>query len=139
MSRRQLWAVLWRTALVAGLLSLVLGLGLTVASRIASAPGVDPKYAWLVKFAPLGSIYLMAGPALLLLAPVFGLFDYGARAFWDDLRESVRIAASQIRANKARSALTALGVIIGIVAVEIRGRSVMIDILRLRRRCCCSF
>ena len=124
MSRRQLWAVLWRTALVAGLLSLVLGLGLTVASRIASAPGVDPKYAWLVKFAPMGSIYLMAGPALLLLAPVFGLFDYGARAFWDDLRESVRIAASQIRANKARSALTALGVIIGIVAVTLMGTAI---------------
>ncbi|MBL9209945.1 MAG: ABC transporter permease [Opitutaceae bacterium] len=38
--------------------------------------------------------------------------------------ESVRIAFSQIRANKLRSALTALGVIIGIVAVTLMGTAI---------------
>jgi putative ABC transport system permease protein len=38
--------------------------------------------------------------------------------------ESVRIAAAQIRANKMRSALTALGVIIGIVAVTLMGTAI---------------
>ena len=34
-----------------------------------------------------------------------------------DVRESLRIALTAIRANKARGALTTLGIIIGIVAV----------------------
>ena len=38
--------------------------------------------------------------------------------------ESVRIAAAQIRANKMRSALTALGVVIGIVAVTLMGTAI---------------
>lgn len=38
--------------------------------------------------------------------------------------ESVRIAFAQIRANKLRSALTALGVIIGIVAVTLMGTAI---------------
>lgn len=38
--------------------------------------------------------------------------------------ESVRIAFAQIRANKLRSALTALGVIIGIVAVSLMGTAI---------------
>jgi putative ABC transport system permease protein len=41
-----------------------------------------------------------------------------------ELVESVRIAAAQIRANKMRSALTALGVIIGIVAVTLMGTAI---------------
>ncbi len=41
-----------------------------------------------------------------------------------ELTESVRIAAAQIRANKMRSALTALGVIIGIVAVTLMGTAI---------------
>ncbi len=41
-----------------------------------------------------------------------------------ELSESVRIAAAQIRANKLRSALTALGVIIGIVAVTLMGTAI---------------
>lgn len=41
-----------------------------------------------------------------------------------ELTESVRIAAAQIRANKLRSALTALGVIIGIVAVTLMGTAI---------------
>ena len=41
-----------------------------------------------------------------------------------ELVESIRIASAQIRANKLRSALTALGVIIGIVAVTLMGTAI---------------
>jgi putative ABC transport system permease protein len=41
-----------------------------------------------------------------------------------ELTESVRIAFAQIRANKMRSTLTALGVIIGIVAVTLMGTAI---------------
>jgi putative ABC transport system permease protein len=41
-----------------------------------------------------------------------------------ELIESVRIAVAQIRANKLRSILTALGVIIGIVAVTLMGTAI---------------
>ncbi|HUR58337.1 MAG TPA: ABC transporter permease [Opitutaceae bacterium] len=42
-----------------------------------------------------------------------------------ELTESVRIAFAQIRANKLRSMLTALGVIIGIVAVTLMGTAIL--------------
>ena len=42
-----------------------------------------------------------------------------------ELTESVRIAFAQIRANKLRSALTGLGVIIGIVAVTLMGTAIL--------------
>src|SRR5437899_1400019 len=41
-----------------------------------------------------------------------------------EFTESVRIAFAQIRANKMRSSLTALGVIIGIVAVTLMGTAI---------------
>ena len=41
-----------------------------------------------------------------------------------EFTESVRIALAQIRANKLRSSLTALGVIIGIVAVTLMGTAI---------------
>jgi putative ABC transport system permease protein len=41
-----------------------------------------------------------------------------------EISESLRIAFAQIRANKLRSALTALGVIIGIVAVTLMGTAI---------------
>ncbi len=44
--------------------------------------------------------------------------------FLYEINESVRIAMAQIRANKMRSALTALGVIIGIVAVTLMGTAI---------------
>lgn len=44
--------------------------------------------------------------------------------FFQELTESVRIAVAQILANKMRSALTALGVIIGIVAVTLMGTAI---------------
>jgi putative ABC transport system permease protein len=46
------------------------------------------------------------------------------RRLFYELSESVRIAGAQIRANKMRSALTALGVIIGIVAVTLMGTAI---------------
>jgi len=42
-----------------------------------------------------------------------------------ELSESFRIAWSQIRANKMRSILTALGVIIGIIAVSLMGTAIL--------------
>src|ERR1700690_1553723 len=45
------------------------------------------------------------------------------RIFYE-VTESVRIAMAQVRANKMRSALTALGVIIGIVAVTLMGTAI---------------
>jgi len=44
--------------------------------------------------------------------------------FLNEFTESFRIAATQIRANKTRSFLTALGVIIGIVAVTLMGTAI---------------
>jgi putative ABC transport system permease protein len=44
--------------------------------------------------------------------------------FFYEFTESVRIAWAQIRANKTRSVLTALGVIIGIVAVTLMGTAI---------------
>ena len=41
-----------------------------------------------------------------------------------EFTEAIRIAMAQIRANKMRSALTALGVIIGIVAVTLMGTAI---------------
>lgn len=46
------------------------------------------------------------------------------RRFLYEFNESVRIAAAQIRANKMRSVLTALGVIIGVVAVTLMGTAI---------------
>jgi putative ABC transport system permease protein len=46
------------------------------------------------------------------------------RRLYIELVESVRIAFAQIRANTLRSALTALGVIIGIVAVTLMGTAI---------------
>ncbi|MBP6864167.1 MAG: ABC transporter permease [Candidatus Didemnitutus sp.] len=46
------------------------------------------------------------------------------KRFLYEFSESVRIAATQIRANKMRSVLTALGVIIGVVAVTLMGTAI---------------
>ncbi|MDP3071164.1 MAG: ABC transporter permease [Opitutaceae bacterium] len=47
------------------------------------------------------------------------------KRFIYEVTEAFRIAFSQIRANKLRSALTALGVIIGIVAVTLMGTAIL--------------
>ena len=44
--------------------------------------------------------------------------------FFYEFTEAFRIAFAQIRANKMRSALTALGVVIGIVAVTLMGTAI---------------
>jgi putative ABC transport system permease protein len=46
------------------------------------------------------------------------------RRLYFELSEAVRIALTQIRANRLRSALTALGVVIGIVAVTLMGTAI---------------
>ena len=46
------------------------------------------------------------------------------RRLYHELLESVRIAFAQIRANALRSSLTALGVVIGIVAVTLMGTAI---------------
>jgi len=46
------------------------------------------------------------------------------KRFFYELSESWKIAAAQMRANKTRSMLTALGVIIGIVAVTLMGTAI---------------
>ena len=46
------------------------------------------------------------------------------KRFLYELTESWKIAAAQMRANKTRSMLTALGVIIGIVAVTLMGTAI---------------
>src|SRR3981081_4765316 len=46
------------------------------------------------------------------------------KRFLYELTESWKIAAAQMRANKTRSTLTALGVIIGIVAVTLMGTAI---------------
>ncbi len=47
------------------------------------------------------------------------------RRLYYELNESIRIAMAQIRANTLRSALTTLGVIIGIVAVTLMGTAIL--------------
>lgn len=46
------------------------------------------------------------------------------KQLWYEFTESFRIAFTQIRANKLRSMLTALGVIIGIIAVTLMGTAI---------------
>lgn len=67
----------------------------------------------------------VAVAASLPVAALFGVIDYGWRRFVMDLPESVSISGAQLRANKMRSALTALGVIIGIVAVTLMGTAIL--------------
>ena len=47
------------------------------------------------------------------------------RRLYHELVEALRIAFAQISANKLRSMLTALGVIIGIVAVTLMGTAIL--------------
>ncbi len=105
---RSLAGPLWRSLLVVGTFSLV-------AVVVLSMLHVDQHVV---------AIYLAATPLCYLGAVIFGIADYGVQSFARDLNESVRIATTQIRANKLRSALTALGVIIGIVAVTLMGTAI---------------
>lgn len=62
--------------------------------------------------------------ATLIPALIFGIVDYGWRQFLNEFPESLRIALLHIVASKLRSALTALGIIIGIVAVTLMGTAI---------------
>ena len=66
--------------------------------------------------------FLLVAP--LIPALIFGIADYGFRQFSNEFPECLRISFAQIRANKLRSMLTALGVIIGIVAVTLMGTAI---------------
>ena len=46
------------------------------------------------------------------------------KRFLYELTESWKIAVAQMRSNKTRSTLTALGVVIGIVAVTLMGTAI---------------
>jgi putative ABC transport system permease protein len=108
--------------------------------RSASAAGLAWRFSlilsgllvllWLgfAKFFPDADLaFLCRVGALLMLVPAVGcgIADYGWHAFMQDFPESIRIAGSQIRANKMRSTLTALGVVIGIVAVTLMGTAIL--------------
>jgi putative ABC transport system permease protein len=109
MYAKQIAAGLWRTALTVSLASLVLW---PVLSLTPLGPALVPLMRQLV-FWPLP------------VAIVGGIFDYGWRRFFHEFPESVRVALAQIKANKIRSLLTALGVIIGIVAVTLMGTAIL--------------
>jgi putative ABC transport system permease protein len=98
--------------------------------RVSFWLGLFSLVAWLVFLLARGDRTLVAfyrGTALILIVLAFtsGITDYGWRRFLREFNESLRIAAAQIRANKLRSALTALGVIIGIVAVTLMGTAIL--------------
>ena len=56
------------------------------------------------------------------------------KRFLYELTESWKIAAAQMRSNKTRSTLTALGVIIGIVAVTLMGTAIERHLDRIRQK-----
>ncbi|HEY4248023.1 MAG TPA: ABC transporter permease [Lacunisphaera sp.] len=93
--------------------------GLSVAALITwvvlhlshSQPDLVPLVRWTI-----------AGS--LSLAMIFGIADYGFKQFLHEFPESLKISFVQIRGSKLRSALTALGVIIGIVAVTLMGTAI---------------
>jgi putative ABC transport system permease protein len=100
--------IVWRISLgicvIAYILWLVLGF-------TRSAPGlfVICRYLFLGTLVP---------------AMIFGITDYGWRQFMNEFPESLRISLLHIVSSKLRSALTALGIIIGIVAVTLRGTAI---------------
>ena len=92
----------------------------------AALTGAGWLALWLMKSDPwLVALLGWSGLAAFVGAIVLGICDYGWSVFWPELAESIHISATQVRANKLRSALTALGVIIGIVAVTLMGTAIL--------------
>jgi putative ABC transport system permease protein len=97
--------------------------------RFCSGLCITALIAWVVlhlshslpDFVPLVRWVIMGS---LILALIFGVADYGFRQFLHEFPESLKISFVQIRGAKLRSALTALGVIIGIVAVTLMGTAI---------------
>jgi putative ABC transport system permease protein len=109
MRGRWIFAVLWPAGLI-----------------LAALAGGGWLIAWLMKSDPwLVSALGWSGLVAFVGALLFGILDYGWSVFWPELAESLQISAAQVRANKLRSALTALGVIIGIVAVTLMGTAIL--------------
>src|SRR5947209_8388524 len=102
-------AVAWRTCFFLSLFAFLAWLVLGFTS-------IDPGVI---------ALYRLTFFVLFLGAMAFGIADYGSRRFFREFGESIAIALAQIRANKLRSALTALGVIIGIVAVTLMGTAIL--------------
>lgn len=109
MRNRTTWGVFWK-------FSLLLGVICPIASLVGAKFGAP---------ADISSQLMLGGPLFALLACLFGITDYGWKSFISDFKESIVIAFVQIYANKLRSALTALGVIIGIVAVTLMGTAIL--------------
>ncbi len=109
MRGRWIFGVLWPV----GLIVAALASGGWLVGWLAKA---DP---WLVSLLGWTGLGAFAGALL------FGILDYGWGVFWPELGESLAISAAQVRANKMRSSLTALGVIIGIVAVTLMGTAIL--------------
>jgi putative ABC transport system permease protein len=87
-----------------------------VLSALARWLHANPAIAWT----------LLGIAVLALLSFLFGLVGgFRGKRFLYEFSESLRIAFTQIRANKLRSVLTALGVIIGIVAVTLMGTAIL--------------
>lgn len=109
MGKSSIPGIVWQTGLWAGCIAVIasFALGFTPVGDDAA-----PFFRW-------------PGLALLLIAAVFGIIDYDIRRFSREFGESISIAGAQIRANKMRSMLTALGVIIGIVAVTLMGTAII--------------
>lgn len=82
--------------------------------------------AWFFSADPATITFLRASFLLFLIPAIYaGIVDYGWRRFIREFPECLSIALTQIRANKIRSLLTALGVIIGIVAVTLMGTAIL--------------
>jgi putative ABC transport system permease protein len=109
MRGRWIFGVLWPACLVIAALGCAAWL---VCWLMKSDPWLVSALGWTALGAFLGAL-------------IFGICDYGWSVFWPELTESLAISASQVRANKLRSALTALGVIIGIVAVTLMGTAIL--------------
>jgi putative ABC transport system permease protein len=109
MRARSISGIVWQTATVLAAIALLIWAVLYLIHA-------DPL---------LTQVYRIAFLVLLVPAFAFGIADYGWRRFSLELPESIRISLAQIRANKTRSALTALGVMIGIVAVTLMGTAIL--------------
>jgi putative ABC transport system permease protein len=100
--------------------------------RLLSVPAFVGLFGALLEaaawWAPIDHTFRMslrwAGGGMLVLAVILAIGPMGDHRFLIELIEAIRIAFAQIRANKLRSALTALGVIIGIVAVTLMGTAI---------------
>lgn len=108
MGLRGIAALIWRAGLI------VIAIGLLLVSVFFWTP------LWAAVW-PVAKLLVVLPIAPCLIC---GVVDYGWKSFLREFPESLQISWLQIRANRVRSALTALGVIIGIVAVTLMGTAI---------------